>query len=1355
MAANIDLAFGVTNIKTHIPVVLDLNDHNYDAWRELFQTHCLAFDVVGHIDGTSLPQDVNDAQWHKRDGLVKLWIYGTLAPQLFKSSFETGGTARDIWTRIEAKFRNNKEARAIQLDNELRTTEIGDLSIEDYSQKLKSLSDRLANVDAAIPDRTLVTYLLNGLNERFDNIINVIQHREPFPSFATAKSMLQMEETRLKRSTRSVAQHSDHSSSTTALTADASTPSPVHLRHNNNSNRGNRRNGNRGYRGRNNNRNNSWNNQNWPPQYQMPQQWMQYQFPPWLQFMNQASQNRGLLGPRPSAPQNANIAMNQYQPTTDFAHAFNTLTLSDPGAADWYMDSGATSHLTGSAGMIMSNLKNASHQSVVVGNGSKIPVTYSGSTYLPSSSRPLALNNVLVTPQIIKNLVSVRKFTTDNWCSVEFDPFGFSVKDLLTRKTLLRSNSQGDLYSVPGSRLQPSSFSTSTAFVALSPNLWHKRLAHTNKASLSSIISSNSIVCNKESLGSTCTACQLGKQIKLPFFTSTSQTTRPFQLIHSDIWTSPKISLSGIRYYALFLDDHTHFLWVYPLRRKSELFSKFLHFFAYVKTQFQTTISSLQCDNGGEYNNSHFHQFFDSKGIQFRFSCPHSSQQNGKSERMIRTINNAIRSLLFQAKLSSSYWVEALHTAVHILNILPSSTIKNEIPYKKLFNKVPTYEHLRVFGCLCFPNINHSNLHKLSARSSPSLFLGYPTQHRGYRCMDLKTNKIIISRHVVFDETLFPASVKESSPKSYEFLDNVEEPSPLLKQILQLPITPHLNAPDPQPIPAPAILQQIPPTGHSMTTRSKAGVYKPKAQLSLVATVSPIPKSYIQALSDPNWTPSMTDEIDAFHETNTWDLVPKPKDTNVVRCMWLHKHKLNADGSFKRYRSRLVANGKSQEEGVDYNETFSPVVKPATIRSVLNVSLARDWPIHQLDVKNAFLHGNLEETIYMHQPPGFVDKQFPDHVCRLNKAIYGLKQAPRAWNSRFANFVLRMGFVSSRSDASLFVYKKGSLQAYLLLYVDDIILTASTTQLLNSIIQTLKTEFPMSDSGKLSYFLGVSAEFINGGIFLSQRAYAEDIIKRAGMENCKPCVTPVDVSSKLSATAGEKMTDPTHYRSLAGALQYLTFTRPDISYAVNQICLFMHDPRLHHYQALKRIIRYIQGTKTHGLQLVKGSIDQLTAYTDADWAGCPDTRRSTSGYCVYLGNNLLSWSSKRQPTVSRSSSEAEYKGVANVVAELCWIRNLLLELDCPLSKASIVYCDNISSVYLTQNPVKHQRTKHIELDIHFVREKVALGEVKVLHVPTSLQFADIFTKGLPRSLFTDFRDSLTVRTPDASAEGGY
>jgi hypothetical protein len=359
-------------------------------------------------------------------------------------------------------------------------------------------------------------------------------------------------------------------------------------------------------------------------------------------------------------------------------------------------------------------------------------------------------------------------------------------------------------------------------------------------------------------------------------------------------------------------------------------------------------------------------------------------------------------------------------------------------------------------------------------------------------------------------------------------------------------------------------------------------------------------------------------------------------------------------------------------------------------------------------------------------------------------SLYGLKQAPRAWHTRFASHITSLGFVEAKSDTSLFIYCRGADMAFLLLYVDDIVLTASSAGFLHRIIAALRREFSMTDMGPLHHFLGVSVRHQGDNLFLSQRQYMLDILERAGMSQCKPSSTPVDTHSKLAAD-GASVADPSQYRSLAGALQYLVFTRPDIAYAVQQVCLFMHDPREPHLSALKRILRYLQGTLDLGLHLSRTSPAGLTVYTDANWAGCPDTRKSTSGYAVFRGNNLISWSSKRQPTVSRSSAEAEYRAVANGVAEACWLRQLLTELRCPLRRATVVYCDNVSAMYLSTNPVQHQRTKHIEIDLHFVRERVALGEVRVLHVPTTSQYADIFTKGLPTSVFTEFRTSLNVR----------
>ena len=428
-------------------------------------------------------------------------------------------------------------------------------------------------------------------------------------------------------------------------------------------------------------------------------------------------------------------------------------------------------------------------------------------------------------------------------------------------------------------------------------------------------------------------------------------------------------------------------------------------------------------------------------------------------------------------------------------------------------------------------------------------------------------------------------------------------------------------------------------------------------------------------------------------------------------------------------------------------------MKPATIRMVLSIALSRQWSVHQLDVKNAFLHCTLSETVYCSQPSGFVDTARPDYVCRLHKSLYGLKQAPHAWYNCFATHLQSLGFLEAKSDTSLFVYRHGSHTAYLLLYVDDIILTASSDDLLCRIIASMQASFPMKDMGPLQHFLGIAVTRSPAEMLLSQRQYIIDILDRAGMTDCKPCNTPVDTQAKLSSD-GEPIKDPTLYRSLVGALQYLTFTRPDITYAVQQVCLHMHDPREPHLTAVKRILRYLHGTVDLELSLSCTSPVALTVYTDVDWAGCPDTRRSTSGYAVFLGDNLISWNSKRQQTVSRSSAEAEYRAVANGVAEASWLRQLLQELHQPVQHTTLVYCDNVSAVYLSSNPVQHQRTKHIEIDLHFVRERVAAGAVRVLHVPTTSQYADIFTKGLPSSVFLEFRSSLNVCSTDIPTAGG-
>ncbi|XP_071704681.1 uncharacterized mitochondrial protein AtMg00810-like [Rutidosis leptorrhynchoides] len=410
------------------------------------------------------------------------------------------------------------------------------------------------------------------------------------------------------------------------------------------------------------------------------------------------------------------------------------------------------------------------------------------------------------------------------------------------------------------------------------------------------------------------------------------------------------------------------------------------------------------------------------------------------------------------------------------------------------------------------------------------------------------------------------------------------------------------------------------------------------------------------------------------------------------------------------------------------------------------------WPLHQLDVKNAFLNGNLSETVFMEQPPGFINAKFPSHVCHLKKALYSLKQAPRAWFQRLSTFLFQIGFSCSRADPSLFVYKPNSCVLYLLVYVDDIILIGNDDAMIRRFITRLHHEFVIKDLGKLSYFLGLEVTYTSTGLFLSQAKYAHDILTRTKLLDAKPMPTPL-ATAKNFTTQGTLYSDPTYYCSLVGTLQYLTITHPDISYAVNQVIQFLHAPTIAHFQSVKRIIRYVKGTLAYGLTFSHSPSPSILGYSDTDWARCIETRRSTYGYSIFLGGNLVSWSAKKQPTVARSSCESEYRALANTGAEIIWIMHLLRELHVLPPDRPTILCDNKSALFFSQNPISHKRSKHIDIDYHFVCELIAAGRLHTTFVPTTLQVAIIFTKSLPRPQFESFRTKLRVSPPALCLRG--
>jgi hypothetical protein len=501
-----------------------------------------------------------------------------------------------------------------------------------------------------------------------------------------------------------------------------------------------------------------------------------------------------------------------------------------------------------------------------------------------------------------------------------------------------------------------------------------------------------------------------------------------------------------------------------------------------------------------------------------------------------------------------------------------------------------------------------------------------------------------------------------------------------------------------------------------------------KAFVASLQSVS-IPTDWKVAKEDKKWRAAMLEELQALRKNKTWELVTLPTGKRAVSCKWVYTVKQNAQGKIERYKARLVARGYTQTYGIDYDETFAPVAKMNTVRILISCATNFGWPLHQLDVKNAFLHGDLHEEVYMEIPPGFSSAETTGKVCRLKKSLYGLKQSPRAWFDKFRRAVCDMGYRQCNGDHTVFYrHFKGKI-TILAVYVDDIIITGDDEGEIARLKKCLSKAFEVKDLGRLKYFLGIEVARSAKGIALSQRKYTLDLLSDVGMLGCRAASTPIDQNHKVTAQSGDHV-DKGRYQRLVGRLLYLCHTRPDIAFAVSVVSRYMHEPRSEHLEAVYRILRYLKGTPGKGLWFKSNGHLDVDGYCDADWASCLDDRRSTSGYCVFLGGNLVSWRSKKQQVVSKSTAEAEYRAMSQGLSEMLWVRNLLSELKVLKNSCINVWCDNVSAINLAYNPVQHDRTKHIEIDRFFIKEKIDDRIIKIEHVSSAQQIADCLTKGL-------------------------
>uniref|UniRef100_A0A2N9IH78 Integrase catalytic domain-containing protein n=1 Tax=Fagus sylvatica TaxID=28930 RepID=A0A2N9IH78_FAGSY len=917
--------------------------------------------------------------------------------------------------------------------------------------------------------------------------------------------------------------------------------------------------------------------------------------------------------------------------------AFSALGFQGTGSSpSWILDSGASNHMTNSLHGLSNVREYCGSSHIQTANGSALPIVAVGDV---SSS--------------LKD-------------------------DQMSGQVIAKGPKHGRLFSlqIPAPRNLPPFLSLLCNKSRVSPEVWHKRLGHPNSRILSYLLKSG-LLNNKEHFSSAvfsdCATCKLGKSKILPFPSEGSRATHSFEIIHSDVWgISPTISHAQYKYFVTFIDDYSKYTWVYFLRHKSEVFPMFKLFLALVQTQFSATVKILRSDSGGEYMSHEFQSFLHSKGIISQRSCPYTPQQNGVAERKNR----------------------------HLLDVVRTLLIESSVP-PKLYHHHPTYTNLHTFGCVCFMHLPPPDRNKLSAQSIRCAFLGYSVTQKGYVCYDPTSNRVRVSRNVLFFENqwFFPMSSSSESPVAFlpSFDDTLHDPRPPIERFQpgmvyqrRSPVLPP-SAPILPPVPlrrssrvsAPPDRYGFPLTGTTSSALS--------ATLSSIA----VPTSYSQAVKEKCWQQAMQEELCALEANKTWDVIDCPAGVTPLGCKWVYSIKVKSDGSLDRYKARLVALGNNQEYGVNYEETFAPVAKMTTIRTILAIAASQNWDLHQMDVKNAFLHGDLKEDVYMRPPAGLLSTP-TSAVCKLRRSLYGLKQAPRAWYEKFTSTLFKFALHKSKYDASLFLRKTENGVVILLVYVDDIIITGTDSALISQLKQYLQDSFHMKDLGSLTYFLGLEITTGAHGIFLSQHKYAQDLVAAAGLQDSTPLDTPMELNLKLRKEEGDLLSDPVSYRTLVGSLVYLTITRPDISYAVQQVSQFMASPRHLHMAAVRRIIRYVHGTALRGLSYPAGTSLDLAAYSDADYAGCSDTRRSTTGWCMFLGPALISWKSKKQDRVSKSSTESEYRAMSQACAEILWLRGLLTELGFSPRGPTSLHADNTSAIHISANPIFHERTKHIQ-----------------------------------------------------------
>lgn len=1039
---------------------------------------------------------------------------------------------------------------------------------------------------------------------------------------------------------------------------------------------------------------------------------------------------------------------------------------------EWFIDSGATAHMTVNSSFLL-NKTPTSNKEVTIADNSKVRVSCAGDVRMNmdtgNGGSVATLKNVECVPNLCTNLISVSAMAKKGHQIIFEKDF---CKIFNKNNELVASASLVDgLYRMNCAIIWPAP--TEMAMISkANQNLWHRRLGHICDDNLTKVKNSTIGVEFSGKSSEKCVTCIEGKQSRLPFPECGNRANNLLDLVHSDVCGPLKCpSLAGAKYFVTFVDDFSRKVFIVPIKQKSQVFSEFKKFKLLVENQCSRKIKIFRSDNGTEYCGNDFESFLKKNGIIHQKSAPYTPEQNGVAERINRTILDRIRCMLIDSKLSAGFWAEAASTAVYLINRIPCRN-KMETPEEIWSNIKPDLSHLRVFGCRAMVHIPDQKRTKLESKSFECILLGYSGESKAYRLYNKTSKKIVTSRNVVFLENQvneidnnqtnisFPSTVlfeddTESGKEMCNGSDNVNETViDTNETIVEVTsdgetdttiIDLQENAGSTSEyedaseyVPDETIdVNNIQPR-HSERIANQST--KPDYRSAFLVSIDPATvKDALSSDDAKSWHKAMQEEFSSLLENQTWSLVDLPAGKSPIKCKWVYKTKRNSNGDIIRHKARLVVKGFSQKYGIDYHETFAPVVRYTSIRFLIALAAKFDLKIMQMDAVTAFLNGELKEDIFMFQPEGFTDGT--NRVCQLHKSLYGLKQSSRVWNEKLNSVLINFGLKRSEVDQCIYYCINGNKILYVAIYVDDVLIFTNDDVLGNKLKITLSDNFRMKDMGEASSVLGIRIirDKSNGSIAIDQSQYLADVLNRFGMSDCNAVSTPLDlnqkISSKMSPSSGDEMEAMSNvpYEQAIGSLLFAAqVTRPDICFAVNLLSRYSKNPGHGHWAAVKRIMRYIKGSLNKKLVYYRVG-NSLAGYCDADWASDLDERKSTTGYIFTFQSGAISWSSKRQSTIALSSTEAEFMAMVSAIQECNWLKRLEIELVPNAEISMVLNCDNKSAILIAKNNSYSSRTKHVEIKTKFIQEKINDGRIQLEYVPTNQNIADVFTKGVVNS----------------------